>query len=469
MPEMQTDYCVVGAGFAGLVAAYRLKQAGAAVVVLEARDRVGGRTWTKTLPDGTRVEMGGTFLGPGQDSIYALAAEMGVKTFPTHHTGDVLLLLNDKLHRYSGMAPDLDLLSLGSVWLAIKSLDEMAKTVPAEAPWMAPKAREWDSMTIQQWIDHQALLPTDAARSMLKMSMRGIFTSDPSEVSFLHLLLQVATSKSFEALLQIEGGSEQDQLVGGTAALYEKLAEKLGDALHLESPVRKISQNDTGVVVQSDTVTVKAKRVIVTIPVNLADHIQYEPALPPTRAQLMQRMPAGQAIRYVAVYEEAFWRNDGLMGESAAPGHIVEVSLDGSDESGKPGIMHFYSFGAVAREMATIDPQLRKTMVLEALAERFGPRAALPLQFTEQDWCADPWTRGCSMAHYPPGVLTNYGSAIRAACGRIHWAGTETAERWNGNIDGAVSSGERAAKEATAAEKQMASAAPKPVAGYQVP
>lgn len=458
MPELKADYCVVGAGFAGLVAAYRLRQAGQSVVVLEARDRVGGRTWTKTLSDGTRVELGGTFLGPGQESAYSLVAELGVKTFSTHHEGDVLLLIDDEVHRYKKI-PNLDLLSLGSVWLAMKALGAMAKEVPSDAPWSAPKAREWDAMTIQQWIDHHANLPTEAARRMLKMSMHGIFTSDPSEVSLLHALFQIATSNSFEALLQIEGGSEQDQVEGGMASLYDKLAEKLKDVLHLNSPVRKISQNETGVVIKSDTHTVSAKRVIITIPPNLADHIQYEPGLPPTRAQLMQRMPAGQAIRYVAVFEEAFWRHDGLMGESAAPGHYVELTLDGSDASGKPGILHFYSFGEVARQMATIDPELRKTMVLEAIAERFGPKAALPLHFVEQDWCGDPWSRGGSMAHYAPGVITNYGSVIREACGRIHWAGTETALRWCGNVDGAISSGDRAAKEVVAAEKHLAVAA----------
>ena len=224
------------------------------------------------------------------------------------------------------------------------------------------------------------------------------------------------------------------------------MADDLGDALHLENPVHAISQTD-GVVVQGASVTVRAKRVIVTIPPALASRVQYDPPLPADKALLLHQMPAGTEIKAVVVYDEPFWRHDGRCGASVAIDDAFEVTLDTSPPEGDVGVMALYSAGHKARALARTSPEERRTVVLDILGRRFGPRSAQPLQLVEENWAEQEWTRGCSMAHFGTGVLTQHGRAIRQPVGRIHFAGTETATVSHGAIDGAVRSGERAAME----------------------
>ncbi len=453
----EADFCIVGAGYAGLTAAYRLKQAGYTVVVVEARERIGGRVWTKYLTDGTPVDMGGTFFGPGQDRAYALAKEMGCETTPTPNKGDSGLMYKGKFHRYKGLIPDLDVLSLASVWASFQLLSAMSKQVPPEAPWTAEKAREWDSMTLAHWIDNPIHALTEPAKVMITALMMGLFTCHPSEVSFLSVLFHIAAAgNDIELQLKVEGGAEQDMVKGGMISIANKVAEKLGDCFVFESPVRAIAYDEHGVTVVSDKVTVKAKRVVVCAPPNLVDHIQFTPGLPATRAQLLQRMPVGRTIKFVAVYEEAFWRKDGLSGEVAAPDEALSISLDTSPPNNTVGTITSFCMGPPAVRLAELSAEERKTLCLKALMQRYGARAAAPVQYFEHDWGADPWTRGCHMAHFAPGILTNFAHVIRQPVGPIHWATTETSMYWNGNIDGAIRSGERAATELIEATKQAA-------------
>ncbi|MEY2450677.1 MAG: monoamine oxidase, partial [Acidimicrobiaceae bacterium] len=122
-------------------------------------------------------------------------------------------------------------------------------------------------------------------------------------------------------------------------------------------------------------------------------------------------------------------------------------TLDASSASGTPGVIASFTFGRVAKHIDAIDEAERRKAVLDALTNRFGPRAAKPVDFIETAWWKEEWTRGCSMAHLPPGILTRYGALYRQPFGRVHWAGTETATTSHGAIDGAVRSGERAASE----------------------
>jgi monoamine oxidase len=217
--------------------------------------------------------------------------------------------------------------------------------------------------------------------------------------------------------------------------------------VHLHTPVREIAQSERGVAVVADAIEVEAQRVIVAIPPALAARIAYTPALPLDRAQLMERAPAGSAIKYVAVYENAFWRSDGASGQTVALGSTIEMTLDAGPPSGSPGVLAAFAFGPHGREMSVLAPEVRRKIVLETMTNSFGPRAATPVEFYERDWAAEAWSRGCFMAHFAPGVLTQYGHALRTPCGRIHWAGTETSTLSHGTIDGALRSGVRAAGE----------------------
>lgn len=175
-------------------------------------------------------------------------------------------------------------------------------------------------------------------------------------------------------------------------------------------------------------------------------NLRYTPDLPADRSQLLRRMPGGEMIKALAVYDEPFWRADGMSGMSIVMNSPIEMVLDASPEHGR-GIVAAFAFGPGARVLARQAPDERRRTVLAALSQSFGASAADPILYEEHDWEREPWTRGCSMAHMATGVITQYGPVIRKATGRIHWAGSETATVSHGAIDGAIRSSERAARE----------------------
>lgn len=452
MQRLEADFVVVGAGYAGLTAALRLTQAEppASVIVLEARpDRVGGRVWTETLSDGTWLDLGGTWFGPGQDYSYRLAREMGVETYPTYNQGDSLMVLpGGKIVRKPESFP-LSLLFPAAAGLeVVEELEEMSRQVPLDAPWDAPRAREWDRQTFAAWVaerlDDDSLAP---ARTALNTIMIGLFDVDTAELSLLDALYLLHSHHGFVRLMAVQGGDQQDRVKGGAQIIARRIAEKLGDAVRLGSPVRRIVQDDSGVEVISDTVTVRARRAIVAIPPTLAGHLRYDPPLPSDRTLLLQRMPVGSVLKVVTMYDEPFWRADGLTGQSFAADEPVGATFDGGTDTGKPGLLISFVFGPNARELGRLTQEERQRTIVETLAKRFGPRAGSPSLYHEIEWSDELWTQGGIFAHFPPGVLTSFGSVLREPVGRIHWAGTETSSAFHGSINGAIESGERAARE----------------------
>jgi len=453
MERVDADVCVVGAGYAGLTAALRLTQAGSSVVVLEARDRIGGRVWTARLDDGTTVDRGGAWLGPGQDRLYALAAEMGVATYPTFVAGDNLLCRDGRNHRYRGLIPKgMSWWALACLGRAIASIDAMARKIPLDAPWDAPNAAALDARTVASWIDSGLNVPSATAREMLHLTVSGLFASETSEVSLLNLLHHINSAGGFSNQTSIEGGVQQDRITGGMQTMADRIVVRLGDAVRLGTPVREIRQTTGAVDVVADAVTVRARRVVVAIPPALAGHVRYTPTLPPARAMLLQRLAAGWTYKFILVYDEPFWRSDGLSGESIGMGSPIELSIDACGATTPPGILNAFAAGPHAAALARLDPDARREIVVAQMAARFGPRAAGLRHYVETEFAGEEWTRGCYMAHYAPGVLTQFGYVIRDPVGRIHWAGTETSPVMNGFIDGAVRSGERVAEEVLAAD-----------------
>jgi monoamine oxidase len=407
--------------------------------------------FTGYAPDGTYLDYGGTWVAPGQDGILGLAAEMGIGTYPTFCEGAVLYVIDGEQMRVGGEKsgdglPGMGLLAdvAGSV---IGDIDRMADSVPLDAPWSAAKADEWDSQTIKGWVDENFPDPTHTLQTGAYSQSALLFGSSPSETSVLGLLFQIHSCRGVNFLSAIKGGMQQDRVIGGAQAIANKVAERLGDVIHLQTPVRRIAQNASGVTISADGLTVRAGRAIVTVPPSLGAAIQYEPAMPADRAFLFSRMPAGWVIKAAAVYDEPFWRADGLTGQVVSPQTPVGFSLDGSPESGRPGVILAFAAGPNARQLASLGDDDRKLVFLDTLTQWFGPKAANPIFYADHDWAKEEWTRGCYATHFAPGVLTAYGSALRVPDGRVHFAGSETSPDFVGSIDGAVRSGERVAQE----------------------
>jgi monoamine oxidase len=460
--QLEADVAIVGAGLAGLVAARRLAAAGLEPLVLEARDRVGGRILNEEIGEGRVVEVGGQWIGPGQERITALAAELGVDTFPTHDEGRHLLEVGGKRTAYAGALTDArvellrDLsravspLALADLELARARLDRMARQVPLEEPWSAPKARRWDEQTFATWVRRNTR--TAAARILLELATEAVWAAEPADVSLLHVLFYAHSGGGFNRLLGTGGGAQQDRFHGGSQRLPLLLAEQLGkERLRLGSPVRRIEHGGTGVVLRAGEpgvgLTVRARRAIVAVPPTLAGRISYDPPLPALRDQLTQRMPQGTVIKTMAIYAEPFWRGEGLSGQAATDVGPARVVFDNSPPEGRPGVLLGFLEGRLAREWGARPAVERRQAILAGHARLFGERAAHPERFVERVWADEEWTRGCYGCLMTTGGWTEFGRALRAPIGRLHWAGAETATVWNGYMDGAVQSGERACEE----------------------
>jgi monoamine oxidase len=445
--EREADVVVVGAGLAGLAAARRVLAAGLEPVVLEARERVGGRTLNEPVGDADDavVELGGQWVGPTQRRLLELARELGVATYPTYGAGENLFLWNDRLTRYTGTIPKINPAALADLGLAMARLNRMARQVPVEAPWEARAAARWDGQTFGTWMRRN--VPTPGGRALLQLALEAVWATDPSEPSLLHVLFYIHSAGSLEALVDTEGGAQQDRFAGGSQLLSLRMAERLGDRVVLGAPVRAIEHGPDGVVARADTVTVRARRAIVAIPVPLSARIAWFPAMPHERDALTQRMTMGSVVKAMAIYDEPFWRAQGLSGQATAGEGPVKVVYDNSPPGGRPGVLLGFFEGRAAQNAMRVSQEERRGMALDVFARFFGPRALEPERYVDQAWGQEEWSRGCYGAYLPPGGWTGFGPSLRAPVGPVHWAGAETATVWNGYMDGAVSSGERAADE----------------------
>jgi monoamine oxidase len=459
-PVRSADVVVVGAGFAGLTAALRIKQAGHSVIVLEARDRVGGRAFNRRIGDGEISETGATFVGPTQNHILNLAKEFKVGKFPTFEDGDnVYVNAQGQRSTYSdqgplGTAPP-DPTILPDLASAVLQLDQMSTQVPVNAPWSSPNAADWDDETLASWIEDHSANPD--FRKLVSVATRPIFGAEPRELSLLFTLFYIAASGNennpgtFERNFNTRDGAQMWRFFGGAQRIPLKIARVLGNrVVVLGSPVQRIGQGNGRVTARCADLEVRARRAIIAIPPTLAGRIEYTPRLPPARDQLTQRLPQGTLIKATAVYDQPFWRDQGLNGQAVSFDGPANVTFDDSPPDASKGVVFGFVGGDEARRFQRMTKANRKAAVLANFKKYFGSRAGHPRQYFETNWSQETWTRGCPVAIAGPGTLLAYGPALRRPVGRIHWAGTETSTYWNGYMDGAVRSGQRAANEVLA-------------------
>jgi monoamine oxidase len=456
---VKADVVVVGAGLSGLTAARHVVAAGRSAIVLEARDRVGGRTLNHSLGHGKVIEVGGQWIGPTQDHLAALAKQLGIGTFKTYNKGNYLFYENGKLTPYSATGPlgpiPPDPTAVVQLETVLQKLDAMAKTVPLQEPWTARGAVEWDGQTFETFKRANTL--GSGAANLLNLAVESVFACEPRDISLLHVLFYIhsagnkSTPGTLERLISTAGGAQDSRFIGGSQLVSIKAARTLGRRVMLSQPVRRIVQGRSAVTVHTDHLTVHGKQAIVTGPPSLTGLIEYDPILPPLRAQLLQRFPQGTSIKVEAVYKKPFWRARGLAGQVTSDTGPIKITFDNSPPDGSPGVLLGFVEGHDARVFGTLSAAQRRKQAIACFVRYFGHQAANPIGYIEKNWTEEQWTRGCYGGFLPPGVLTDYGRAIREPFGRVHWAGSETSDYWNGYMDGAVRSGELAAREVLAA------------------
>ena len=444
----RSDVVVVGAGLAGLAAARRLVAAGSSVTVVEARDRVGGRTENGSFADGQWIEVGGQWIGPTQDRMYELVGELGLETFPLYNDGKLVLQLLGK-RKLMGSAknsiPRLGPFALLDLGRGMSKFKKLAESIELERPWTSPDARILDGQTFRTWIDRN--LHSQAGRAYFQIFTEAVFSAEPDDMSLLHALFYTRSGTDMETLMAVDQGAQQDRIHGGSARISERMAEELGDRVVLGEPARGIRQTSNGVVVTTRRgTTYEADYAIVTLPATLAGRLEYDPPLPSWRDQLTQRVPAGSVFKLYLVYPTPFWRAMGLNGQVGSDEGPVKVTFDNTPPGYDRGVIMGFMEANDGRRWAQRTPAERRRAFTDCLVRYFGEQARHPVEYLEKDWMAEEFSRGCYGAHLTPGVWTAYGPALTEPVGRVHWAGTECSPVWNGYMEGAVRSGEATAE-----------------------
>ncbi|XP_067896769.1 amine oxidase [flavin-containing] isoform X1 [Heterodontus francisci] len=450
MTSDKCDVIIIGGGISGLSAAKLLTESGQKVVVLEARDRVGGRTFTTRNNNVKYVDLGGAYVGPTQNRILRLSKEMGLETYKVNEVERLVYYKKGKSYPFKGSFPPMwnpfAYMDYNNLW---RTLDDMGKEIPVDAPWKAPHAEQWDKITMQQLIDK--LCWTKIAKHFATLFVNVNVTCEPHEVSALWFLWYIKQCGGTTRIFSTTNGGQERKFVGGSGQICEQLMNRLGDCVKLQKPVIWIDQTQGTVIVETlDHETFVGKYVISAIPPALSAKIHYEPPLPTLRNQLIQRVPMGCVIKCMVYYRENFWRKKDYCGSMIIQDEDSPIGLtldDTKPDGSVPAIMGFI-LARKARRLINLTKEARKQKICEIYAKVLESEEALhPIHYEEKNWCEEQYSGGCYTAYFPPGIMTQYGKILRQPFQKIYFAGTETATEWSGYMEGAVQAGERAARE----------------------
>lgn len=454
---------IVGAGLSGLIAARRLQQAGVAVTLLEARQRIGGRMVSTTTASGPVVDLGGQWGGTTHHRFAALVDELGLERFPSHSSGNGIFHWQGR-RIAAPLAHDFEssLLFFDPKALALHSAEleaagrlqqafaALVAQINQRQPWLTPDAERLDRLTVAQWASQHTQDPL--ARLQLDWLCRvgGSGGFEPWEASILHLAWTQAVAPQAE--------TPEAWLVRGSAGavalqLSHALQQQASDCLRLGCPVDSIRQHATGVHVQAAGGCVEAERVIVAVPPQQRLAIRFDPPLPAAHRALLERSPMGAMTKVLAVYRRPFWREQGLNGLGIGDRPALELTADSGPPEGESGVLATFLAGERALTLGALSTGERRQIILNDLEAYWGTEASEPLELIEQNWTDEPFSGGAFTSFQTPGSWTTHARIAAgetdgpcpADHGRVHWAGTETSPRWPGYFEGAIEAGERAA------------------------
>ena len=445
MRSTDHEVIVIGGGYAGLAAALVLHDAGCDVAVLEARSRVGGRVHTDVVAvDGigdVPLDLGGMWVGATHDRFRALLARFEIDTFPTPARGRSAWWDASASRLRSARLLPAPLSAAPAAALALGRIGHLARRVPAGEPWRMPHAQRWDAVTVADWLRRR--VPNRHARAVLDAALVASFSVEMSQVSMFVLLAAVAECGGLSALLGTEGGAQQDLVVGGADLASRRVAETLGDRVTLEERVGAIRAGDGLVEVAGSRETRTARRVIVALPPGIVAGLDWGTMLPGWRRSLLARAPMGTVTKVLAVYERPFWLDAGWSGEVIDAHGPVSSAFDATQPGGAP-VLASLTCGRRSVALARLTSEERQARIIEAFVNWFGPAAAAPSHIVDRSWENELHSGGGYSAVPVPGAALDT-QGLAESIGPVHFAGTETAERHSGYIDGAISSGERAA------------------------
>jgi len=447
MSALEFDVVVVGAGLSGLASARRLRREGLSVAVLEARDRVGGRTCTVRV-EGQSIDVGGQWVGPGQDRVLALIEELGVELFPQHHAGASTVEIDGNLTRYKGFLPKVGAKALFDLGRAVFKLERGASRTSSVSPWVDDGAGDLDAISVYDWIERTT--SSRNAQEVMRVACNAILAEEPERISWLHYLFYASAAGGFTPLAEVKGGAQQDRLVGGAQQLSEGLARLANAEMFLSHPVERVVQAADHVDVETSRAAFRGRFVVLALAPPMCDRISFEPGLSEGRQRLNAELRMGSVCKCIVGYDRPFWRDCGISGEGISNGTLARLFFDASPHDTSYGAMVAFVFSDAAKAFGAKPEVERRRLIVDDLKRLFGEEAGRPTWYVDKDWTAETYSGGCYTALFAPGQLTELGSALREPCGRVHFAGCETATRWIGYMDGAIEAGERAAEEVLA-------------------